>query len=268
MVINMDQIKIIAIVLSAILGLCVGSFLNVVIYRLPNGINLAKPASHCPKCNNPIKWYDNIPVLSYLILGGKCRHCKEHISIRYTIVELLNALLWVGSVLMFWSRNIPYTITVCIACSILICIFFIDLEHMIIPDSLQLCLLACAIAMIFTEWDPDNTWDVKLYGLLVCGGLFVVIHYGALILFKKEAIGGGDVKLFAILGLMLGLSNSILMLIISTVLASIVLLLVKVIKKFNKDKEYPFAPFIVIAAIISIFFGYYIVTGYLDLIRF
>lgn len=263
----MDQIKIIAIVLSAILGLCVGSFLNVVIYRLPNGMNLAKPASHCPKCNNLIKWYDNIPVLSYLILGGKCRHCKEHISIRYTIVELLNALLWVGTVLMFWSRNIPYTITMCITCSVLICIFFIDLEHMIIPDSLQLCLLACAITMIFTEWDPDNTWKIKLYGLLVLGGLSVILHYGSMIVFKKEALGGGDVKLLAICGLLLGLTNSILALVLACVVASIVLLVIKAIKKYKSDKEYPFAPFIVFGVIIALFFGYYLIQGYLEIIR-
>ena len=172
MVINMDQIKIIAIVLSAILGLCVGSFLNVVIYRLPNGMNLAKPASHCPKCNNPIKWYDNIPVLSYLILGGKCRHCKEHISIRYTIVELLNALLWVGAVLMFWSRNIPYTITVCIACSILICIFFIDLEHYIIPDSMIITILLMSICSMFVSEEKLN---IPLSSRLIAFGLVALV---------------------------------------------------------------------------------------------
>ena len=263
----MDEIKIIAIVLSAILGLCVGSFLNVVIYRLPNGMNLAKPASHCPKCNNKIKWYDNIPVLSYIFLLGKCRHCKEPISIRYTIVELLNALLWVCSILMFWDRSIFYSITLCVTCSVLICIFFIDLEHMIIPDSLQLCLLACAIVMIFAEWDYDNTWLVKLYGLLVLGGFSAILHYGALILFKKEALGGGDVKLLAVCGLLLGLTNSILALVIACVSASIVLLVVKAIKKYKKDKEYPFAPFIVFGVLISLFFGYYLIQGYLEIIR-
>ena len=94
--INMgDFVYVVALILAGVLGLCVGSFLNVVIYRLPNGMNLAKPASHCPKCKKEIKWYDNIPVLSYIILGGKCRNCKTHISFRYTLVELLNAILWV-----------------------------------------------------------------------------------------------------------------------------------------------------------------------------
>lgn len=265
--INMEEVKLIALILSIILGLCVGSFLNVVIYRLPNNMNLAKPNSHCPKCKNPIKWYDNIPVLSYIFLKGKCRHCKEHISIRYTIVEILNALLWALAVLRFWDVSIPYTITTCFATSILICIFFIDLEHMIIPDSLQIALLVVAIATIFTEWDYDNTWQFKLYGMIVCGGLFVVIHYAALVLFKKEALGGGDVKLFAILGLLLGLTNSLLLIVLSTVIASIVLIIIMLIKKYNREKEFPFAPFIVIASLIAIYYGYYIITGYLDLIR-
>ena len=100
-------ISIITIVLTILLGLCVGSFLNVVIYRLPNGMSLAKPASHCPKCQNPIRWYDNIPVVSYLILGGKCRHCKEKISFRYPFVELFNTAMWFLCLLCFTNFIIP-----------------------------------------------------------------------------------------------------------------------------------------------------------------
>lgn len=267
-----DYIYVVALILAGVLGLCVGSFLNVVIYRLPNGMNLAKPASHCPKCKNEIKWYDNIPVLSYIILRGKCRHCKTHITFRYTLVELLNACLWVASVALFWpdglyaGGNVAYAILSCIVCSVLICMFFIDLEHMIIPDSLQLVLLGCAIGMIFCDWDYDNTWLVKLFGLFCCAGFFFIVHYASLIIFKKEALGGGDVKLFSILGLLLGFTNAILTIIIACITASIVLLSVKNAKNHKKNKEYPFAPFIVIGAIISLFFGYYIVQGYLELI--
>lgn len=262
----MDQIKIIALIIAGVLGLCIGSFLNVVIYRVPNGLNIAKPASHCPNCKNPIKWYDNIPVLSYIFLGGKCRHCKEHISFRYTIVEILNAILWLLSVLMFWDKSIFFACTLAVTCSVLLCIVFIDLEQMIIPDVLQIALLICAIVMIFAEWNEQNTWQNKIYGFLLCTSFALLIHYIPLIFFNKEALGGGDVKLFAILGLLLGTANSLLALVISFVSASFVLLVVKLVKKYNREKEYPFAPFIVFGIMISLFFGYSLVEGYLSLI--
>ena len=104
-------------ILSGILGLCVGSYLNVVIYRLPNEMNLSKPGSHCTKCNYSLKWYDNIPVLSYLILGGKCRKCKSPISPRYMIVELFNAALWLLSVALYWEASPVYACAVAVCCS-------------------------------------------------------------------------------------------------------------------------------------------------------
>ena len=138
-------IKIATIVLTILLGLCVGSFLNVVIYRLPLGQSLAKPKSHCPKCNAPIKWYDNIPVLSYIILGGKCRHCKEKISFRYPAIEILNAVLWFACLTLFTNLIVPTMTcnwikfgTSLVACSALICIFFCDYDKMLIPEVLQL----------------------------------------------------------------------------------------------------------------------------------
>ena len=100
-----DYILIVTYILSGLIGLCVGSFLNVVIYRIPNNMNLSKPASHCPKCDYQLHWYDNIPVLSYLMLGGKCRKCKQPISIRYMLVELSNMLLWLLAVYLFWENK-------------------------------------------------------------------------------------------------------------------------------------------------------------------
>ena len=123
---------IVTYILAGLIGLCVGSFLNVVIYRVPNEMSLSKPRSHCPKCDCVLHWYDNIPILSYIMLGGKCRNCKESISIRYTLVEILNMLLWILSVYLFYEVSIVYCIISMICCSLLICVFFIDLEHMLI----------------------------------------------------------------------------------------------------------------------------------------
>ena len=153
--------EIIICVLTALLGLCVGSFLNVVIYRVPNGMSIAMPPSHCPKCGYKLKWYDNIPVLSYLILGGKCRSCKEPISPRYTIVELLNMLLWLLFALSFHD-NIFYLVVCCLAASTLVVIAFIDLEHMLIFDRFQIIMLALGVLAIFA--DPSVVWWERMIG--------------------------------------------------------------------------------------------------------
>ena len=110
--------------MASILGLCVGSFLNVVIYRVPNKMSLAYPPSHCTTCDYTLKWYDNIPVLSYIMLGGRCRSCKTHISFRYTAVEIANMLLWLLSVLLFWEESIAMAVIAALSSTLFICIFF------------------------------------------------------------------------------------------------------------------------------------------------
>ena len=120
---------VIAFVLFGVFGLCIGSFLNVVIYRLPLGMSLAKPDSHCTKCNYFLKWYDNIPVLSYLMLGGKCRKCKSPISPRYMLVEIFTCLCFLACALLFWKHNPVYAVISALFCCSLICIFFIDLDN-------------------------------------------------------------------------------------------------------------------------------------------
>lgn len=257
--------QIVALIFFSVIGLCVGSFLNVVIYRLPNGLNLAKPGSHCPKCKAPIRFYDNIPVLSYIILGGKCRKCKTKIPFRYTLVELLNCALWCLCVLLFFEKSIFYTCVLAVTCSVLLCIVFTDIEHMIIPDSLQVALLICAITMIFAEYNDTNTWQLKLIGFVVVGIFALVLHYGPIVLMQREAMGGGDVKLLAIMGLLLGITNSLLAIIVSFASAALVLVIVKLVHKYGKNKEYPFAPFICFGIFITLFFGYQIIDGYLSL---
>lgn len=141
---------IVVYVLAGLYGLCIGSFLNVVIYRLPRNMSLAKPGSHCTSCGYFLKWYDNIPVLSYLMLGGKCRSCKAHISFRYTAVELLNAVLWLLTALFFWRQSPLYAVAVALACSLLICIGFIDLKTMYIHDILVYLLALPAILAVIS----------------------------------------------------------------------------------------------------------------------
>ena len=154
-------------VLTGILGLCVGSFLNVVIYRVPIGLNLAKPDSHCPRCGYRLSWFDNIPVFSYLFLRGKCRKCGVRISPRYMLVEIFNALLWLLAAFLFWEKSIVYAIVCMVALSTLICIFFIDLEHMLIFDRFTILVFLCGLTAIF--FDPTTKeWD-HIIGAIAAG---------------------------------------------------------------------------------------------------
>jgi len=247
-------------ILSTIIGLCVGSFLNVVIYRLPNNMSLAFPSSHCPKCGYTLKWYDNIPVLSYLMLGGKCRSCKEKISFRYTLVEILTCLLFIISVYVF-NSNVLYMLLSFVVSSISILIMFIDIEHMIIFDRFQIVLLVVGILSIFI--DTTISWYSHLIGFSISLGFFL-IEIVCEKLIKKEVIGGGDIKFIAVSGLILGYERMILMLFISFVIC-LIYILIKRIKKV-KLKEFPFGPFLVLGLLISLFLGNCIISLYLSLL--
>ena len=260
-------IKIVAYVMFAIVGLCVGSFLNVVIYRLPNKMNLAFPASHCTTCDYNLKWYDNIPVLSYIMLGGKCRSCKQRISPRYMLVEIFNALLWTLSVFMFWDstpEGIIYAITSAVISSVLICIFFIDLEHMLIFNRFTVILAVSGLSTMFT--DSFTEWYDHFIGAIVGGGVFLAIYFGAILILKREGLGFGDVKLTAAAGFVLGWQKLILAMLIASVVGSIVMLLLKAIRKDEKNTEYPFGPFISAGVLFAMFFGTPVITWYLGLI--
>ncbi len=250
--------------LVAILGLCVGSFLNVVIYRVPEGMSVAFPSSHCPKCGYNLRWYDNIPILSYLILGGKCRKCREHISIRYTLVEIANMLLWLLSAILFWKESIVYACVAMIASSVLICIFFIDLEHMLIFNRFTLTIVALGLVAMF--FDSYTTILDHVIGGVSGALVFVGLYFGSILVLKKEGFGWGDVKLVAAAGLLLGWQKLVLSMLIASVSACIVLLLVKLINKDENGKEYPFAPFIVAGIMTSLLVGEPIITWYMNLI--
>ena len=251
-------------ILAGVLGLCVGSFLNVVIYRLPNGMNLAKPDSHCTTCDYILKWYDNIPVLSYIILGGRCRKCKQKISPRYMLVEIFNALLWLLCVYLFWEKSIVYAVVCAIVSSTLVCIFFVDLEHMLIMDSFNVTLALAGIVAIF--FDGYTEWYDHLIGAAVFGGLFLAIYYGAILILHKEGMGFGDVKLAFAAGLFLGWQRVIPTIFIASVSAAVVLVAARHIRKDEEGKEYPFGPFIAVGILLSMLFGAPLVDWYLSLI--
>lgn len=261
----MDQVVTISTyILAGILGLCVGSFLNVLIYRVPKGMSLAKPSSHCTSCGYSLRWYDNIPVLSYLILGGKCRKCRSHISIRYTLVEILNAVFWLLSVWLFWDDSIVYACTMAFAFSVLICIFFIDLEHMLIFDRFIIALFILALVAMFTD-DYADLLD-HIIGLVVGLGSFMAFYFGAIKVMKKEGLGFGDVKLAAAAGLLLGWQRFLLAILLASVTATVIFFLLRVIRKDEKGTEYPFAPFITAGMAVSMLVGSQVMNWYINLL--
>lgn len=256
--------KIVAYVLAALFGVCVGSFLNVVIYRLPRGMRLDKPGSHCTTCDYSLRWYDNIPVISYLMLGGRCRKCREKISPRYTVVELFNMLLWVLAVHIFWDQSIAFAVVAALCSSVLICVFFIDLEHMLVFDSLVLILAILGVVAIFV--DPDYGWASHLIGGGVGFGFFFGVFAFFYFVLKKNALGGGDIELALVMGLLLGWERLLFALIIASVSAAVILSIISYRRKEGRDKEYPFAPFLCVGFAVSLFFGTSVIDFYLGLL--
>ena len=237
--------------LSVILGAIVGSFLNVCIYRIPLGESIAFPASHCPACSHPIKFYDNIPIISYIILRGKCRNCKERISPIYPAIELLTALM---SLLLFskYGLSFEYLFAFMFTCALIV-ITFIDLKHQIIPDIITLpgIPLFALAAILFM----DITLKTSLIGILAGGGCLYLVALVYQLLTKREGMGGGDIKLLAMLGGFLGWQSLWFIIMTSSLIGAVAGISAMICK--GKDTKYavPFGPFLSIAAVAYIFWG-------------
>lgn len=245
---------------TTLLALAVGSFLNVVIYRAPRGESLSFPPSHCTSCGKPIKWYDNIPLISFLMLRGKCRFCGEKISLKYPLVELMNAIAWVISVMMFWKSSPMFAVVAATASSVLILVAIVDLEHMIILDRFTLTLAALAVFSV--HFDAEFTPLDKLIGLCASAIVFFGVYYGFRALTGREGMGFGDVKLALAAGLLLGWQRFLLALLISSIGASVILLSLRKIRGNAPDTEYPFGPFLSFGIWAALIFGGKIIEIY------
>ncbi len=251
-------------ILTSIYGLCIGSFLNVVIYRVPEKMSIVSPPSHCPKCGYQLKAYDNIPVFSYIFLGGKCRNCREKISPRYMIVELTNMVLWMLSLWCFGKTSLVYAFIAAIALSNAVCIFFIDLDHMLIFDRFQIIFALLGIVAMF--FDPYEKPLSHLIGGVAAGGIFLLIGIIGKKVMHREALGGGDIKLVFCMGLFLGWRRTLLAILLASLVASVVLIAVRNKKGDEKGTEYPFGPFLTAGFAIALLFGEKIISAYLSLL--
>lgn len=245
---------IVIVVLVGLFGLVVGSFLNVLIYRIPNKENFVSTRSHCMKCNYQLKWYDLVPLFSYLFLGGKCRKCKEKISVQYPLIEALNAMLWVSTFLICGIGL--HSIVCCIAISMLLVICVIDWRTFEIPFGLNVVIFICGVVDTILNY---SNWIDHLVGFFAVSGFLYLI----VLLSKGAAMGGGDVKLMAAAGLLIGWQNSILALIIGCIVGSVIHIVR--MKMSDADRVLAMGPYLSFGILVSIFWGEKLIGLYLDL---
>jgi leader peptidase (prepilin peptidase)/N-methyltransferase len=237
-------------------GLIIGSFCNVVIYRLPLGKSIVMPASQCRFCRGYIRPWDNIPLLSYFLLRGRCRFCQEPISMRYPAVECISGALFV---LLYLKFGLTITFIVyALLTSALLVIALIDLDYKIIPNTITLPGMAVGLALSLVAL--PITPLASLYGLIIGGAIFYLIAF-----ISKGGMGGGDIKLIAMIGAFLGLQGGLFTIFTSALLGSVVGLTLMLLRKKGRKDRIPFGPFLSCGAIIFMLSGDYLIERYLNL---
>jgi leader peptidase (prepilin peptidase)/N-methyltransferase len=238
-------------------GSVYGSFLNVAIHRLPREESIVRPRSHCPRCRKTIAWFDNVPILSWLILGGRCRHCRKPISARYPLVEAATGLL-AAALQRRWTDDPVWTAAAALACGALLAVALIDWDTFLIPDELSLGLLVAGLlAAPLNPYFAGGSWWAPL--LRSAGGAlagfaltWTIATLGELAL-KKEALGGGDVKLLAGVGAWTGATGAFDCMMIGSLLGSIYGVRLLLAGKAKRSDPIPFGPFLAAGAIFNFF---------------
>lgn len=245
-----------------IFGLMIGSFLNVCIYRIPREESIVHPRSRCPNCKHQLRFWENIPVLSYLFLRGQCSSCKTSISSRYIFVELLTALLFI---LLYnhYGWSLDFLMFIIFSCIILV-ITFIDIDYQIIPNQLLLIgLIPGVYQIISVGFRNSGLYFIGAVGLGL--GILLISLIGN-ILFKKESMGMGDVKYAALIGLLLGWQNGLLAVFLAFLSSAILILILLPLGKISFGQRIPFGPFLSLGTIIALLWGPVIIRIYLNLV--
>lgn len=237
-------------------GITLGSFYNVVGLRIPQGQSIVSPRSACPTCGHQLRALELIPVLSYLLQGGKCRVCKTGISPVYPIIEFLTGVMFATAPLVVgWSSELIITLTLI---SLFIIILVSDTAYMIIPD--KVLLVFAGIFLLERLFIPLTPWWDSLLGAGIGFGLMLIIA-----IVSKGGMGGGDIKLFALIGFVVGVKTLFLSFFLSTLFGAVFGLLGMVLKLVKKGKPIPFGPFIAIGTLVAYYFGDTIIQMYLNL---
>lgn len=248
-------------VFAFLFGAAVGSFLNVCIYRLPEDKSVISPGSHCPRCGESIRFYDNIPILSYLVLRGKCRFCNNRISPQYCVVELLTASF---SVLLFLLYPPLEYFIYFVFFSSLVVITFIDLEHQIIPNSIS--IPGIPIGFLASFGLSQITWLDSLLGIALGGGVLYGVALGYYLIMKTEGMGGGDIKLLAMIGAFVGSKAVVVTIFVSAFVGSVVGVAMMLFQGKGRKYAIPYGPFLALGAIVSLFWAESLVAWYQGLL--
>jgi leader peptidase (prepilin peptidase) / N-methyltransferase len=252
-----------AMVAFAALGLAVGSFLNVCIHRIPRGGSLVSPPSTCPSCGYRLRWYDNVPVVSYFLLRGRCRGCTQPISIRYPIVEIATLAVFVLHLHVFgWTALMAVRLV--FACALVV-LFAIDLEHQLLPNVIT--LPAIVAGLLASTVLPPGLRDALL-GALLGGGVLWLIGEAYYRYAGQEGMGGGDVKMLAMVGAFLGWPLVLVTLVLSSVAGSLTGLIVIASRRGGMKYALPFGTFLAIGALVASLAGNRIIAWYLGLYEF
>lgn len=245
------------LIAAALFGLCIGSFLNVVIYRLPLGQSLATPPSRCRDCGYSLRWFDNIPVLSWAWLRGRCRQCGVGVSWQYPLVELITAALFV---LVVWLTPLgPLVVSRLLLISILIALFGIDLEHQILPNSIT--LPGIAIGLLLSLIAPPG-WKDALIGTVLGAGILYGIAWAYYLWRREEGMGMGDVKMLAMTGAFLGWKAVLVTLVLSSFSGAIIGVILLSVQKGSMKFALPFGTFLALGTIIAMFAGEPLIAWY------
>lgn len=241
------------IVLALVLGAVIGSFLNVVIFRLPKQVSLAFPGSHCPACQTAIRWFDNIPVISFVWLRGRCRACQSPISLRYPAIEAVTASLYVLAAWQFgWQPALAWA---WLLIALLIVVTAIDLEYQLIPD--RITLPGIAVGFVASVATSRTSWLESLVGALVGGGVFFLV-----IVLSRGGMGGGDMKLGAMIGAFLGWKLTALTIMLAVISGGLVGVALLITGLRQRRDPVPFGPFLAASALVSLFWGDHIIRWY------
>ena len=237
-------------ILLFVVGLVIGSFLNVCILRIPQGQSVIHPGSRCLQCQIPIHWFDNIPLLSFIRLRARCRWCGGKISWRYPLVECLNGVSYLGIVYKFgWTRS---ALVYALFLSLLLVVTMIDVDHFVIPDTISLPGLV--IGFFAAAFILPVGWTGSLLGMALGGGMLWMLAVVSPFMFGKEGMGGGDIKFLAMIGAFLGWQHVVMTLFLASCVGALVGVGLMAFRYMDRGQYIPFAPFLAAGAVASLFF--------------
>ena len=248
------------LVAAGLFGAIVGSFLNVCVYRLPRGASVVWPASACATCRRALAWYENIPVLSYLVLAGRCRTCREPISARYPIVEMLTALMFAGA-WWYYGPSLLLVARVVFGCALIV-LFAIDLEHHLLPNAIT--LPGIAVGFVFSCFTEPG-WLASLVGILLGGGILYATAEAYYRIRGEEGLGMGDVKMLAMVGAFLGWQLTFMTLMLASIAGSVIGGGMILLQRGGMKTALPFGTFLAVGAALAATVGLPLLDWYIRL---